>query len=42
MIIEHRQLQDQEREHAGTERHEGAWTFTQPNGKPIDPRRDQY
>ena len=42
LIAEHRELQDREREHAGTEWHEGGWMFTQPNGKPIDPRRDQY
>jgi integrase len=42
LIIEHRRRQDRERDHAGTEWHEGGWMFTQPNGKPIDPRRDQY
>jgi integrase len=42
LIIEHRARQDQEREHAGTEWHEGGWLFAQPTGKPIDPRRDQY
>jgi integrase len=42
LIIEHRELQAREREHAGTEWHEGGWMFAQPNGKPIDPRRDQY
>ena len=26
----------------GTEWQEGGWMFTQPNGKPIDPRRDEY
>ncbi|MDQ5855397.1 MAG: tyrosine-type recombinase/integrase [Actinomycetota bacterium] len=26
--------------HAGTEWKEGGWIFTQPNGRPIDPRRD--
>lgn len=36
----HREVQDAEREHAGTEWHEGEWVFTQPNGKPIDPRAD--
>ncbi len=40
LITEHRHRQDQEREHAGTEWHEGGWMFTQPTGKPIDPRRD--
>ena len=42
LIIDHRKLQDQEREHAGTEWHEGGWMFAQPTGKPLDPRRDQY
>ncbi len=42
LLMAHRQLQDCEREHAGTEWHEGDWIFAQPNGKPIDPRRDQY
>jgi hypothetical protein len=42
LIIEHRRRQDQEREHAGTEWHEGGWMFAQPTGKPIDPRRDQH
>jgi len=40
LIIEHRELQGREREHAGTEWHGGGWMFAQPNGKPIDPRRD--
>jgi integrase len=42
LITEHRKRHDHEREHAGTEWHEGGWMFTQPTGKPIDPRRDQY
>jgi hypothetical protein len=42
LITEHRKRQDHERDHAGTEWHEGGWMFTQPTGKPIDPRRDQY
>jgi integrase len=42
LITEHRKVQDRERELAGGEWHEGDWMFTQPNGKPIDPRRDQY
>lgn len=29
-----------ERELAGSEWQEGGWIFTQPNGKPLDPRRD--
>ena len=40
LLVEHRKVQDQEREHAGSEWHEGGWVFAQPNGKPIDPRRD--
>ena len=40
MLREHKATQDREREHAGTEWHEGGWVFTQPTGKPIDPRRD--
>lgn len=39
-LKQHRREQDAEREHAGTEWHEGGWVFTQPNGKPIDPRAD--
>ena len=42
LITEHRQQRDREREHAGTEWHDGGWMFTQPTGKPLDPRRDQY
>jgi len=42
LIIAHRELQHREREHAGTEWHEGGWIFAQPNGKPTDPRRDQH
>jgi integrase len=40
LLIEHRKVQDVEREHAESEWHEGGWMFAQPNGKPIDPRRD--
>jgi integrase len=40
LIVQHRQAQDAEREHAGSEWHEGTWMFAQPDGKPIDPRRD--
>lgn len=40
LIEQHRRAQDAEREHAGTEWHEGGWMFAQPNGKPIDYRRD--
>jgi len=40
LIAEHRKAQEREREHAGTEWQEGDWMFAQPNGKPLDPRRD--
>jgi integrase len=40
LILRHRERQEQEREHAGSEWHEGTWIFAQPDGKPIDPRRD--
>jgi integrase len=40
LLVLHRAEQDQERQHAGTEWHEGGWMFTKPTGKPIDPRRD--
>ncbi|MDQ7805831.1 tyrosine-type recombinase/integrase [Amycolatopsis sp. A133] len=36
----HEERQAKEREHAGFEWHAGEWMFTQPNGKPLDPRRD--
>lgn len=42
LIIKHREAQDRERAHAGSEWHDGEWMFAQPNGKPLDPRRDQY
>lgn len=40
LLVQHRAEQAREREHAGTEWHEGGWMFAQPNGRPIDPRRD--
>jgi integrase len=40
LLMAHEQAQLAERAHAGTEWHEGGWMFTQPNGRPIDPRRD--
>lgn len=40
LILRHEAAQEAEREQAGTEWHEGGWMFTQPTGKPIDPRRD--
>jgi integrase len=42
LITAHCTVQEQERQHAGSEWHKGDWMFTQPNGKPLDPRRDQY
>jgi integrase len=38
LIEQHRDMQ--QAEHAGTEWHENGWMFTQPNGQPLDPRRD--
>ncbi|MPY81569.1 MAG: tyrosine-type recombinase/integrase [Actinophytocola sp.] len=38
--MRHKGRQAVEREHAGTEWHDGDWMFTQPNGKPLDPRAD--
>lgn len=38
LLMEHKVQQD--REHAGTEWHEGSWMFAQENGRPIDPCRD--
>lgn len=40
LIGQHRSKQATERERAANEWHEGGWIFTQPNGKPLDPRRD--
>ncbi|GAA2819048.1 site-specific integrase [Saccharopolyspora taberi] len=40
LLLLHEAAQDAERELAGSEWHEGDWMFCQPNGKPIDPRRD--
>jgi integrase len=36
----HKLGQDAEREHAGSEWHDGGWVFAQPTGRPIDPRAD--
>lgn len=36
----HQQTQALEREIAADLWHDGGWVFAQPNGKPIDPRRD--
>ncbi|CAL99812.1 integrase-like protein [Saccharopolyspora erythraea NRRL 2338] len=40
LLMRHEQAQQRERKHAGSEWQEGGWVFTQPNGRPIDPRRD--
>ncbi|MQA11334.1 MAG: tyrosine-type recombinase/integrase [Pseudonocardiaceae bacterium] len=40
LLHKHREQQNAEREQAGSEWQEEGWIFTQPNGKPIDPRRD--
>lgn len=41
LLVEHREAQDHEREHAGSEWHGGDWMFAQLTGKPLDPRRDR-
>lgn len=40
LLVRHGRVQQGEREHAEMEWHEGGWIFTQPSGKPLDPRRD--
>lgn len=40
LLMRHKARQDRERDRAGTEWHGGGWIFTQPNGKPLDPRAD--
>lgn len=40
LLVTHEEQQAKEREVAGSEWHEGGWMFTQPNGRPLDPRRD--
>ncbi|MFE0022373.1 tyrosine-type recombinase/integrase [Amycolatopsis sp. NPDC059021] len=40
LLIAHEEQQAKEREHAGSEWHETGYMFTQPNGRPLDPRRD--
>jgi integrase len=40
LLMKHEEVQKQERAHAGTEWQDGGWMFTQPNGRPIDARRD--
>lgn len=40
LLVQHRAAQAEEQAHAGTVWHDGGWMFAQPDGKPIDPRRD--
>jgi integrase len=40
LLLGHEARQRAEREHAGSEWHEGGWMFTQPNGRPVNPRAD--
>ncbi|TDC94012.1 site-specific integrase [Saccharopolyspora aridisoli] len=40
LILRHRDVQNTERERAANEWHEEGWMFAQPNGRPLDPRRD--
>ena len=40
LLMRHKAKQDAEREHAGSEWEEGGWIFTQPTGRPLDPRAD--
>ncbi|WP_158852349.1 tyrosine-type recombinase/integrase [Saccharothrix deserti] len=40
LLMSHKETQDKEREVAGDLWQEGDWMFTQPNGKPLDPRAD--
>jgi integrase len=40
LLIAHEEAQAKEREAAGSEWQGDDWMFTQPNGKPIDPRAD--
>jgi len=39
-LLAHRERQIAERKLAAEAWHEGGWLFTQPNGRPIDPRAD--
>lgn len=40
LLVQHREQQLQERERAAELWEESGWMFAQPNGRPIDPRRD--
>lgn len=39
-LVAHQEQQDKECDHAGDLWQEGGWVFTQPTGKPLDPRAD--
>ncbi|SDD95005.1 tyrosine-type recombinase/integrase [Actinokineospora iranica] len=39
-LVEHKARQDAERRRAGSVWQEGGWVFTQPTGRPVDPRAD--
>jgi integrase len=39
-LTQHKEAQAKEREIATQLWHDGDWVFTQPNGRPIDPRAD--
>jgi integrase len=39
-LREHKEMQEDERQKAGQLWQDGDWVFTQPNGKPLDPRAD--
>lgn len=40
LLEQHREAQERERMHAGTEWEGGDWMFAQPNGRPISPEQD--
>lgn len=40
LLMRHKEHQERERQRAGTVWEEGGWIFTQPNGRPLDPRAD--
>ena len=40
LLRAHQDAQVAEQKAAGSEWRDGGWVFTQPNGKPIDPRAD--
>ncbi|MBV9844999.1 MAG: tyrosine-type recombinase/integrase [Kutzneria sp.] len=42
LLMAHKEAQDKEHLVAGNMWQPGEWMFTQPNGKPVDPRSDAY